>query len=331
MSILEKLQDKAKSLKKRVVYPEGEEERTIIAAKKVVADAIAAVTLIGNSDEISALAGKHGLDLEQCRVIDPDSSDLIGEFTDEFFELRKTKGISRDEAQTTIRQPLYWGAMMVRKGLADGSVAGAINTTGDVIRAGIHVVGLAPGISTVSSFFMMVVPEFLGEPNKVFFFADGAVVPNPTSDQLGAIAVSTARAYKVLIDEEPRVAMLSFSTKGSARHRMIDKVTAGLAAAREIDPDLIIDGELQVDAAIIPKIQEKKAPDSPVAGKANVLVFPDLDAGNIAYKIVQRLAKAEAIGPIVQGLAHPVNDLSRGCSADDIVNVTAIAMIMSTL
>jgi phosphate acetyltransferase len=178
---------------------------------------------------------------------------------------------------------------------------------------------------------MMVVPEFRGQRDKVFFFADGAVIPQPTSDQLGAIAVTTARSYRVLTEDEPRVAMLSFSTKGSAEHRMIDKVKAGLQAAREIDPELIIDGELQVDAAIVPEIQQRKAPGSPVAGQANVLIFPDLDAGNIAYKIVQRLAKAEAIGPIVQGLAKPVNDLSRGCSAEDIVNVTAIAMIMSTL
>lgn len=331
MSILEKLQKKAKALDKRVVYPEGEEERTIVAARTVVAEKIARVSLVGNRDKIGNLAGKHKLDLDQCTVVDPTTSEYLEDFANEFLELRKAKSISKDEAVASMQKPLYWGAMMVRKGLADGSVAGAVNTTGDVIRSGIHVVGLAPGINSVSSFFMMVVPEFQGEKDKVFFFADGAVIPSPTTDQLGSIAVSTARSYRVLIEDEPRVAMLSFSTKGSAEHKMVEKVRAGLAAARAIDSELIIDGELQVDAAIIPDIQERKAPGSPVAGKANVLIFPDLDAGNIAYKIVQRLAKAQAIGPIVQGLAQPVNDLSRGCSADDIVNVTAIAMIMSTL
>lgn len=331
MSILDTLQDKAKSLGKRVVYPEGEEERTIVAAKEVVEKNIARVTLVGDPQKIRDLAKQHGLQLEDDMITDPTASPWQEDFTDQFMELRKAKGITKEQAAEMMSNPLYWGAMMVRTGKADGSVAGAVNTTGDVIRAGIHVVGLAPGINTVSSFFMMVVPEFLGEQNKVFFFADGAVVPSPTSDQLGSIAVATARAYKVLIGDEPRVAMLSFSTKGSAKHRMIDKVLAGLEEAKKIDPNLIVDGELQVDAAIIPDIQKRKAPDSPVSGKANVLVFPDLDAGNIAYKIVQRLAKAEAIGPVVQGLAKPVNDLSRGCNATDIVNVTAIAMIMSTL
>jgi phosphate acetyltransferase len=230
-----------------------------------------------------------------------------------------------------MKNVLFYGAMMVRKGEVDGSVAGAVNTTGDVLRAGIQVIGLAKGIRSVSSCFLMVVPEFMGELNKVFLFADGAVIPDPNAQQLGSIAVATARTMKVLIGEEPRVAMLSFSTKGSADHKMIDLVRAGLAVAKEIDPNLIIDGELQVDAAIIPKIASSKAPGSPVEGRANVLIFPDLDAGNIAYKIVQRLAKAEAIGPIIQGLAKPANDLSRGCSPDDIVNVTAIAMILSTI
>jgi phosphate acetyltransferase len=325
------LNDKAKQLNKRVVYPEGEEPRTILAAKKVIEEGIAQVTLVGNPDKIGELAKTSQLDLSKCTVTNPEKSPLLDEFAQELCVLRAKKGMTMDEALKTVKQPLYWGAMMVHKGLADGSVAGAVNTTGDVIRAGIQVVGLAKGITAVSSFFMMVVPEFLGEKDKVFFFADSAVIPNPNSEQLASIAVATSRGYRALIGDEPRVAMLSFSTKGSAKHSDVNKVLDALAKAKEIEPKLIIDGELQVDAAIIPKVQQSKAPGSPVEGRANVLIFPDLDAGNIAYKLVQRMAKAEAIGPIVQGLAKPVNDLSRGCSAEDIVNVTAIAMIISTL
>ena len=331
MNIVEQFAEKAKQLKKRVVYPEGEEPRSILAAKRVAGEGIAQVTLVGDTDKIAALAKEHGLDLDKCTVSDPSRSPLMSDFANEFFEIRKAKGITHEQAEATMKQPLFWGAMLVRKNMVDGSVAGALNTTGDVIRAGLQVVGLAPGITAVSSFFMMVVPEFLGEKDKVIFFADSAVIPNPTVEQLASIAVSTGRSYKALLNDEPRVAMLSFSTKGSAKHPDVTKVLTALKMAKEIDPKMIIDGELQVDAAIIPKIGQSKAPGSPIEGKANVLIFPDLDAGNIAYKLVQRLAKAEAIGPIVQGLAKPVNDLSRGCSVDDIVNVTAIAMIISTL
>lgn len=331
MSVLQQVRDKAKSLKRRVVYPEGEEPRSIQAAKTVLAEGIAQVNLIGNVDRIAALAKEHQLDLGKCTVIDPGTSPMIKDFANELFNLRKAKGMTEADAEKTIRQPLYWGAMMVRKNLADGSVAGALNTTGDVLRAGIQVVGLGQGITAVSSFFMMVLPEFLGEKEKVIFFADSAVIPNPNVEQLAAIAVSTSRSYRALMNAEPRVAMLSFSTKGSAKHEDCDKVIKAFELAKQIEPKLIIDGELQVDAAIIPKVQQSKAPNSPVEGKANVLIFPDLDAGNIAYKLVQRMAKAEAIGPIVQGMAKPVNDLSRGCSPDDIVNVTAIAMTMTGL
>lgn len=331
MSVLQQFRDKAKSLKRRVVYPEGDEPRSIIAAKTVIAEGIARVILVGDTAKITSLAKVHQLDLSKCTISDPCASSHLKDFAQELFELRKAKGMTLEEAETTIRQPLYWGAMLVRKNLADGSVAGALNTTGDVLRAGIQVIGLGKGITAVSSFFLMVLPEFLGEKEKVFFFADSAVIPNPTFEQLAAIAVSTSRSYRALMNEEPRVAMLSFSTKGSAKHSDCTKVIKALELVKQIEPGLIVDGELQVDAAIIPKVQQSKAPASPVEGRANVLIFPDLDAGNIAYKLVQRMAKADAIGPIVQGMAKPVNDLSRGCTPEDIVNVTAIAMTMGGL
>ena len=331
MSILEDLQQKAISLGRHIVLPEGDDPRTVEAAKEITAKSLARLTILGTPSKIEKHAQACDFDLSKVTVIDPTNSPNIEKYADELVKLREKKGMTKEKALETVKQVLFFGAMMVRFGEADGSVAGAAHTTGDVMRAGIQVIGLASGINSVSSCFMMVVPEFMGETNKVFLFADGAVIPNPTSDQLGSIAVSTARTMKALVGQEPRVAMLSFSTKGSAEHEDIDKVRAGLKAAKAIDPDLIIDGELQVDAAIIPKIANSKAPGSPVEGKANVLVFPDLDAGNIAYKIVQRMAKAEAIGPIIQGLAKPANDLSRGCSPSDIVNVVAIASILSTI
>jgi phosphate acetyltransferase len=331
MSILDKLQDKAKGLGKHIVLPEGDDPRTLDAAKMIIDRGIAKLTILGNTQKVEENAKASGFDLSKAKIIDPANSPDLDSYADEFVKMREKKGMTKDRALKQMQDVLYYGAMMVRKGQADGSVAGAAHTTGDVLRAGIQVIGLAKGISSVSSCFMMVVPEFMGETNKVFLFADGAVIPNPTAEQLGSIAVSTARTMKALVGEQPRVAMLSFSTKGSAAHADVTKVRNGLDEAKKIDPELIIDGELQVDAAIIPKIANSKAPGSPVEGKANVLIFPDLDAGNIAYKIVQRLAKAEAIGPIIQGMAKPANDLSRGCSASDIVNVVAIASILSTI
>ncbi|UCG62686.1 MAG: phosphate acetyltransferase [Candidatus Zixiibacteriota bacterium] len=328
MDALSIIKDKAKQKNRRVVLPEGTEPRVIQAARTIVAEKIARVTLLGDGSEIEKLAGEHGLDLSAVEVVNPAESPDFEAYVDEFVELRKKHNVSRDEAAATMSKPLFFGAMLVRHDKADASVAGSINTTGDVLRAGIQVIGLKEGINTVSSFFMMTVPKYRDEENRVFFYADGAVVPNPTSEQLASITVSTAESMRNLLDIEPKIAMLSFSTKGSASHADVDKVTAALEILKKEHPELKVDGELQVDAAIVPEVAKSKAPDSVVGGQANILIFPDLDAGNIAYKLTQRLAGATATGPIIQGLAKPANDLSRGCSAQDIVDVTAIAVLM---
>lgn len=327
-SILEVIKEKARAKKRRVVLPEGHEPRVIAAAKMIVEQKIASVTILGDKDTVARHAREYALELDKVQLIDPKKSDLLPAFAKEYYEIRKAKGITEAQAEETMKNILFFGAMMVRKDLADGSVAGSVNTTGDVLRAGIQVIGMAPGIKTVSGAFMMVVPKYRDQINKVFLYADSAVVPNPNPEQLASIAVSTAQTMKNLVGEEPRVAMLSFSTKGSAKHEDVDKVLAALEILRKNYPDLKVDGEFQVDAAIVPEVAKSKAPGSEIAGYANVLIFPDLDAGNIAYKLTQRLANASATGPIIQGLAKPSNDLSRGCSAQDIVDTTAIAMLM---
>jgi len=320
--LIDRIKERAKKLRRTVVLPDATDERVLKAARICTDEGIATTILCGKEQAIRSLAQRTDNSLEKIRIADPESSDRASDFSHVYFQLRKSKGISFEEAQQNIKQPLFFAAMMVREGLADGSVAGSLSTTADVLRAGIQVVGVQEGISVVSSFFLMVFPHV------VYTFADGAVVPDPTSEQLADIAIASAANHKKLTGEVPKVAMLSFSTKGSATHPMVDKVLKATEIAKMKQPDLILDGELQLDAAIVPSVANRKAPGSPPEGRANVLIFPDLNAGNIGYKLAQRMGNAEALGPIVQGLQKPAFDLSRGASVNDIVNVIAINTVM---
>lgn len=329
MDIMQTIWKQAKKQRKKIVLAEGEERRNLIAAAKIIENSLADIVLIGNLDRINENAKELGVDLEKAELIDPDKSPKIECYINEFYEMRKSKGITLEKAQKIVRDPLYFGTMMVKMGDADGMVSGAIHTTGDLLRPGLQIVKTAKGVAVVSGFFVMMVPNCDYGYNGILIFADCAVNPNPTAQQLASIAITTAETAKNLMGIEPKVAMLSFSTMGSAKHELVDKVREATAIAKELRPDLDIDGELQLDAAIVKEVAELKAPNSPVAGKANVLVFPDLQTGNIGYKLVQRFAKASAIGPICQGFAKPINDLSRGCSPEDIVNVVTMTVVQA--
>ena len=322
MAIIDKIKAKAKADVKHIVLPEGEEIRNVQAAVMIRDQGLAKLTLLGNPDKVKEVAA--GADLTGIDIIDPTTSDKAPLYAATLYDLRKAKGMTEEEAAAKVADPMYYGIMMVKLGDADGLVSGAIHSTGDMLRPALQVIKSKPGMKTVSSCFLMECPNKAYGDDGVMIFSDCGVIPAPTAEELANIALGAADSARSLAGMEPRVAMLSFSTKGSAKHDLVTKVQEATAKAHELFPELMLDGELQLDAAIVPAVGELKAKGSPVAGHANVLVFPDLQAGNIGYKLVQRFAGAEAYGPILQGIAKPCNDLSRGCSAEDIVATVAI-------
>ena len=330
MGFIDVIKERAKSSIKTIVLPETEDMRTLEAADKILKEGIAKLVLVGNEEAVKKSAAEGGFDISGAQIVDPEKSDRTQAYIDKFVELRAKKGMTPEKAKEILHtQYPYYGVMMVKMGDADGMVSGACHSTADTLRPCLQILKTKPGTKLVSAFFLMVVPNCDMGANGTFIFADAGLEQNPDPEKLANIAISSADSFKLLVEKEPVVAMLSHSTKGSAKHADVDKVVEATKIAQELAPELALDGELQLDAAIVPSVGESKAPGSKVAGHANVLVFPDLDAGNIGYKLVQRLAKAEAYGPLTQGIAAPVNDLSRGCSAEDIVGVVAITAVQA--
>lgn len=326
-SFLDKIKERAKTDVKTIVLAEGEDIRTIEAADIILREGIANLIILGNEQKISEIS--KGFDISKATIIDPVKSDKLEEFANSFYELRKSKGITKEQALETVKNPLYFGVMLVKLDMADGMVAGAVNSTANVLRPSLQILKTAPGTKLVSAFFVMCVPDCEYGESGTFIFADSGLVENPDADAVSEIAISSAASFEQLVGKQAKVAMLSYSTYGSAKSELVEKMQSATKIAKEKRPDIILDGELQLDAAIVPDVAKSKAPGSNVAGYANVLVFPDLNSGNIGYKLVQRLAKAEAYGPITQGIAKPVNDLSRGCSAQDIAGVVAITCVQA--
>lgn len=329
MDFLTRIKERAKSSIKTIVLPEAEDIRVLTAASKILSEGFAKIVLLGEEKKVLEDAKAYGLDLSGAKIINPLTSELFENYAKTFYEMRKKKGISEEDARKTMQNFLYFGIMMVEKGDADGMVAGAINSTSNTIRPALQILKTAPGFNYVSAFMVLVVPNCSYGHNGTFVYSDVGLTEDPDARNLAEIAIAAAGSFKELVESEPRVAMLSYSTKGSAKSHLVDKVQAATKFAKEMEPNLILDGELQFDAAILESVAIQKAKGSPVEGKANVLVFPDLNVGNIAYKMTERLAKAQAYGPLLQGIKKPVNDLSRACSADDIVGVAAITCVQA--
>ena len=331
MTFIEKLKEKAKKDIKTIILPESEDVRVLKAASKVMEEGFAKIILIGDEDETLKRANENSINLDGIKIINPKTSEKFEEYANSFYELRKAKGMTLDKARETLLEPIYFGMMMVKKGDSDGLVSGACHSTANTLRPALQILKTAPGTKLVSAFFAMVVPNCEYGENGVFIFGDSGLVENPTAEELSEIAISSSKSFHQLTGAEPKVAMLSYSTYGSAHSELTEKVIEATKLLKEKEPNLICDGELQLDAAIVPEVANSKAPGSPVQGKANTLIFPDLNAGNIGDKLVQRLAKAEAYGPLCQGIAKPVNDLSRGCNSDDIVGVVAITCVQAQI
>ena len=329
MSFIEDIMNRAKQETKTIVLPEATDIRTLKATDKILKEDFCKIILVGNEQEILNLAKENNLDVSGAKIVNPAKSENYEEYVNVFYELRKHKGMTEEKAKELMLDPVFFGMMIVKQGKADGLVSGAAHSTADTLRPALQILKTAPGTKLVSTFSLMVVPNCEFGENGVFAFADSGLNQNPNSEELSEIAISTAKSFKQIIGKEPKVAMLSYSTMGSAKAEEVDKVRIATELAKEKAPELAVDGEMQLDAAIVPEIAKSKAPESKVAGKANTLVFPDLQAGNIGYKLVERLAKAEAYGPICQGMAKPVNDLSRGCKAEDIVGAVAITCVQA--